>query len=49
MVKQKKKNPIGVAFGKLGTAGRMKKLTPEQRKAIAKHAAQVRWGKKGKP
>ena len=33
-------------LGKRGGDARMKKLTPAQRKAIAKHAAEVRWGKK---
>jgi len=46
----RKKNPAAVALGRLGgkksAAGRMKKLTPEQRKQIAKHAALARWGKK---
>jgi hypothetical protein len=47
-MKQRKKNPAAVTLGKLSAAGRMKKLTPAQRKAIAKHAVEVRWGKKGK-
>jgi hypothetical protein len=42
----KKKNAAAVSLGKRSVAARMKKLTPEQRKAIAKHAAEVRWGKK---
>ena len=36
----------GVKGGKLGAAARMKKLTPEQRRQIAKNAAAKRWGKK---
>jgi hypothetical protein len=42
-----KKNPAAVALGKLGGkkggAARAKKLTPEQRKAIAQKAARARW------
>ena len=33
-------------FGKRGGQTRAKKLTAKQRKAIAKRAAQARWGKK---
>jgi hypothetical protein len=44
------KNPAAVALGRLGGLrggkARAKKLTAEQRKEIAKKAAQVRWGKK---
>jgi hypothetical protein len=44
------KNPAAVALGKLGGKkggdARAKKLTPEQRKAIAQKAAQARWGTK---
>jgi hypothetical protein len=43
------KNPAAVALGKLGGKkggfARAKKLSPEQRKAIAQKAAQARWGK----
>jgi hypothetical protein len=43
------KNPNAVALGKLGGKkggdARTKKLTPEQRKAIAQKAALARWGK----
>jgi hypothetical protein len=42
------KNPAAVALGKLGGKkggpARAKKLTPEQRKAIAEKAARARWG-----
>lgn len=42
------KNPAAVALGKLGGLkggkARAEKLTPEQRKEIAKKAAQTRWG-----
>jgi hypothetical protein len=41
------KNPAAVALGKLGGAkggaARAKALSPDQRKAIAKKAAQARW------
>jgi len=44
-----KKNPNAVALGKLGGKkggdARAKKLSPEQRKAIAQKAARARWGK----
>lgn len=43
------KNPAAVALGRLGGKKggkvRAEKLTPEQRKKIAKNAAKVRWGK----
>ena len=43
------KNPAAVALGRLGGLkggkARAKKLTPEQRKEIAKKAARARWGK----
>lgn len=43
------KNPAAVALGKLGGQkggkARAKRLTAEQRKAIAKKAAESRWGK----
>jgi hypothetical protein len=46
----RKKNPAAVALGKLGGKkggdARAKKLTPEQRTAIAQKAAQARWGTK---
>jgi hypothetical protein len=42
-----KKNPAAVALGKLGGKkggdARAKKLSPEQRKAIAQKAARTRW------
>ena len=44
------KNPAAVALGKLGASkggkARAEKLTPEQRSAIAKKAAEARWAKK---
>lgn len=45
----RKKNPAAVALGKLGGfkggRARAKKLSPEQRTAIAQRAAQARWTK----
>jgi hypothetical protein len=45
------KNPAAVALGRLGGKkggrARAKKLTPEQRKEIAKKAARARWKKAG--
>lgn len=44
------KNPAAVALGKLGASkggkARAKKLSPEERSAIAKKAAEARWAKK---
>jgi hypothetical protein len=44
------KNPAAVALGKLGGRrggkARAEKLTPEQRSAIAKKAAEARWAKR---
>jgi hypothetical protein len=44
------KNPAAVALGRLGGKkggeARAKKLTPEQRREIAKRAAEARWRKK---
>ena len=44
------KNPAAVALGKLGASkggkARAEKLGPEQRKEIAKKAANARWAKK---
>ncbi len=43
------KNPAAVALGKLGASkggkARRDKLTPEERKAIARKAAKARWDK----
>ncbi len=43
------KNPAAVALGRLGGLkggkARAAKLTPEQRKEIARKAAKARWGK----
>lgn len=44
------KNPHAVALGRLGGMkggiARAKKLTPEQRREIARRAAEARWGKR---
>jgi hypothetical protein len=46
------KNPAAVALGRLGGLkggkARAEKLSPEERKKIAKEAAQQRWSKKNK-
>ncbi len=43
------KNPAAVALGKLGASkggkARAEKLTPEERKEIARKAAKARWAK----
>lgn len=47
---EKEKNAAAVALGRLGGLkggkARAERLTPEQRKEIAKKAAEKRWGKK---
>lgn len=47
--KEREKNPAAVALGKLGGKkggkARAEKLTPEQRKEIARKAATARWKK----
>ncbi len=47
---EKEKNPAAVALGRLGGKkggpARAAKLTPEQRKEIAKKAAKARWAKR---
>lgn len=48
-----KKNPAAVALGKLGGKkggkARAAKLTPEQRREIAKKAAAARWSRQARP
>jgi hypothetical protein len=48
----KQKNPAAVALGRLGgkksAKGRMEKMTPEQRKEVARQAAKARWTAKKK-
>ena len=50
MSDRKEKNPNAVALGRLGAKARQKKLTPEERRAIAQRAIRARWSKakKGK-
>jgi hypothetical protein len=40
------KNKAAVELGRLGGLARKNNLTPEQRSAIAKRAAAIRWAKK---
>jgi hypothetical protein len=51
-VKPPPKNPAAVALGKLGGKkggpARAAKLTPDQRREIARAAARARWGKEGR-
>ncbi len=46
---KRRKNPAAVALGRKGgkasAKARMVKISPEQRSAIAKNAAEARWGK----
>lgn len=44
----KKKSLSASEMGKMGAQARMKKLTAERRKEIAKKAAKARWDKKKK-
>jgi hypothetical protein len=48
---ERKKNPAAVALGKLGASkggnARAAKLTPEERREVAKKAAASRWSKRG--
>lgn len=48
---EQEKNPAAVALGKLGGQkggkARAAKLTPDQRKEIARKAARARWGNEG--
>ncbi len=44
----KQRSDAGKIGGKIGGKARSEKLTPEQRKAIAKKAAEARWGSKNK-
>jgi len=46
MAKKKAKNPHAVALGSMGGKARREKLTPEQRKEIAKKAIRARWSKR---
>lgn len=48
MAKKKQKDPHAVYLGKLGGKARIEKLTAEQRREIARKAAQARWAKRKK-
>jgi hypothetical protein len=41
----KRKHAGAVALGRLSAKARMKKISPEQRSEIARHAAMARWFK----
>jgi hypothetical protein len=45
MAKGKEKNPHAVNLGQLGGRARSRKLTSEERTAIAQRAARARWAK----
>jgi hypothetical protein len=45
MVVRRRKNVHAVALSKLGNAARMKALSPERRREIAKIASEARWSK----
>ena len=47
MAKKKDKDLHAVYLGQLGGKARTKKLSAEQRREIARKAAQARWAKKG--
>lgn len=42
----KRKNPAAVALGRKGGLARMKTMTPEQRREIARRAIASRWAKR---
>jgi hypothetical protein len=48
MAKKKEKNPHAVYLGQLGGKARTLKLTAEERRTIARRAAQARWEKQRK-
>jgi hypothetical protein len=39
------KNPAAVSLGRKGGKARLTKITPQQRKTIARKAARARWAK----
>jgi hypothetical protein len=45
---RKKKDPAATALGRKGGRARMRTMTPEQRRASARRAAQARWAKERK-
>ena len=48
MTKKREKNPYAVRLGQLGGKARSEKLTAEERRTIARKAAQARWEKQRK-
>jgi hypothetical protein len=48
MSEKKEKNPHAVQLGQLGGKARIKKITPEKRREIARNAARARWAKEKK-
>jgi len=48
MAEKKEKNPSAVQLGRLGGKARIKKMTAEKRKEIARNAALARWAKERK-
>jgi len=48
MVKKSDKDPHAVYLGRLGGKARLEKLTPEQRREIARKASRARWAKEKK-
>jgi len=45
---KKEKDPHAVHLGRLGGKARLRKLTPEQRREIARKASLARWNKEKK-
>jgi hypothetical protein len=48
MAEEKEKNLNAVQLGRLGGKARIKKITPEKRREIARNAARARWAKERK-
>jgi hypothetical protein len=46
MAKTKDKNPHAVELGRRGGKARLHKMTPEQRREVARKAISARWAKK---
>ena len=42
----KGKNPVNVLIGRMGGKARLRTMTPEARREVARKAALVRWGKR---
>ncbi len=45
MAQKKEKDPHAVYLGQLGGKARLRKMTAEERKEIARNAARARWAK----